>query len=174
MEFYLRFAAQFGGGIPAYLVNIPPEAAIEIETALDLLRGGEFAGIVDPEAKAAQFAALDAAYLSGDDRNLAASRAGGAHGVVSSSASAVPELVVALDAAVMAGASGRVEQLGAMMAEFLAWADEFPFPVIVKVAAGVRGVKVGAQSVPLPPTRQRRLDAFREWFAGWSAELKQV
>ena len=61
-----------------------------------------------------------------------------------------------------------------MLQEFLSWTAQFPFPVLVKVAAGLRGVKLGAQSVPLSPGRQKKLDAFREWFQGWLPALKRL
>jgi dihydrodipicolinate synthase/N-acetylneuraminate lyase len=112
--------------------------------------------------------------LSGDDANLVESRRGGAHGVLSSAACAVPELVVALDAALHNGNPDHAAHLGSMLQEFLSWGGSFPFPVLVKVAAGLRGVKLGGQSVPLSPGRQRKLDAFREWFQGWLPALKRL
>jgi dihydrodipicolinate synthase/N-acetylneuraminate lyase len=110
---------------------------------------------------------LPVAYLSGDDANLVESRRRGAHGLVSSAACAIPEIVVALDAALRNGDQEQVARLESMLQEFLGWAVQFPFPVLVKVATGLRGVKLGAQSVPLSPERQRQLDAFGEWFLGW-------
>jgi 4-hydroxy-tetrahydrodipicolinate synthase len=174
-EFYLQFAGQMGGGIPIYLANTPAvTTAIAPETARDLLATGHFAGIEDPAAKAALFADLPVAYLSGDDASLAASRRGGAHGAMSSAACAVPELVVALDCALRNGNPEHAARLDCMLQEFLDWSVQFPFPVLVKAAAGLRGVKLGAQSVPLSPVRQRRLDAFREWFQGWLPALKRL
>ena len=172
-EFYLQFAYQMGRGIPAYLANTPAvTTAIAPETATCLLASGHFAGIADAAADAARYAAFPVAYLSCDDANLAESRRGGAHGVLSSAACAIPELVVALDGALRNGDRERGARLESMLQEFLGWAGEFPFPVLVKVAAGLRGVKVGAQSVPLSPGRQSRLDAFGVWFQGWLPALK--
>src|ERR1017187_10364090 len=174
-EFYLQFAGQMGGGIPAYLANTPGvTTAIAPETAGDLLATGHFAGMVDPAAAAGRFAGFPAAYLSGDDANMVASRRGGAHGVLSSAACAIPEIVVALDGALRSGNQEQAARLEPMLQEFLAWADQFPFPVLVKVAAGLRGVKLGAQSVPLSPGRQRQLEAFCEWFQGWLPALKRL
>jgi 4-hydroxy-tetrahydrodipicolinate synthase len=174
-EFYLHFARQIGSGIPAYVANTPSvTSAIEPETARELLATGHFAGVVDPSANAAFFAELPVAYLCGDDHNLAASRRGGAHGLLSSAACAVPELVVALDGAIHNGSVERAAQLEATLQEFLYWTAQFPFPVLVKVAAGLRGVKLGAQSVPLSSGRQKKLDGFREWFQGWLPALKRL
>jgi dihydrodipicolinate synthase/N-acetylneuraminate lyase len=137
-----------------------------------LLATGHFAGMVDPAAAAGRFAGFPAAYLSGDDANMVASRRGGAHGVLSSAACAIPEIVVALDDALRNGNREREARLEAMLLEFLGWVGEFPFPVLVKVATGLRGVKVGTQSVPLSPGRQSKLDAFGVWFQGWLPGLK--
>ena len=167
-EFYLQFACQMGGGMAIYLANTPEvTTAIAPETARELLATGHFAGIEDAAANAAFFAALPIAYLSGDDANLVESRRRGAHGLLSSAACAIPEIVVALDGALRDGNQERVARLEPMLQEFLGWAGQFPFPVLVKAAAGLRGVKVGAQLVPLSSERQHQLDAFREWFAGW-------
>jgi 4-hydroxy-tetrahydrodipicolinate synthase len=174
-EFYLQFARQIGGGIPAYLANTPAvTTAIAPETAGALLATGHFAGIVDPAADAARFAAFPAAYLSGDDANMVESRRGGAHGVLSGAACAIPEIVVALDDALRNGNREREAHLESMLQEFLGWADRFPVPVLVKVAAGLRGLKMGTQSVPLSPGRQSQLDAFGVWFEGWLPALKRL
>jgi 4-hydroxy-tetrahydrodipicolinate synthase len=172
-EFYLQFAGQLGGGIRTYLANTPAvTTAIAPETARGLLGTGHFAGIEDPAANAAFFAALPVAYLSGDDANLVASRRSGAHGLLSSAACAIPEIVVALDRALRAGNQQQAARLDSMLQEFLSWDDRFPFPVLLRVATGLRGIKLGAQPVPLSPGRQRQLDAFREWFQGWLPALK--
>jgi dihydrodipicolinate synthase/N-acetylneuraminate lyase len=174
-EFYLQFAGQMGRGIPTYLANTPAvTTAIASETARDLLATGHFAGIEDPTANAATFAVFPVAYLSGDDANLSQSRRGGAHGALSSAACAIPEVVVGLDGALRNGHPEQAARLESMLQEFLVWAAQFPFPMVVKVAAGLRGVKLGNQSVPLSPGRQRQLDAFREWFQGWLPTLKRL
>jgi 4-hydroxy-tetrahydrodipicolinate synthase len=174
-EFYVQFACQLGGGVPAYLANTPSVTTpIAPETARELLATGHFNGIEDPDANAAFFDTLPIAYLSSDDANLSAARRAGAHGLLSGAACAVPELVVALDAALRNGDREHTARLESMLQEFLGWAGAFPFPVLLKVAAAQRGIKVGPQSVPLSPGRQRKLDAFREWFQGWLPALKGV
>ena len=174
-EFYLQFACQMGGGMPVYLANTPTvTTAIAPETAGDLLATGHFAGIVDPAANAARFAAFPAAYLSGDDGNMVASRRGGAHGVLSSAACAIPEIVVALDDALRSGNREQEARLELLLQEFLGWVGEFPFPVLMKVATRLRGVKMGIQTVPLSPGRQSKLDAFGVWFRGWLPALKEL
>jgi 4-hydroxy-tetrahydrodipicolinate synthase len=174
-EFYLQFARQMGGRIRTYLANTPAvTTAIAPETASDLLATGHFAGIADPAANAPRFAAFPIAYLSSDDTNLVESRRGGAHGLLSSAACAIPEIVVALDGALRNGSPEQAARLESMLQEFLGWAGQFPFPVLMKVATGLRGVKLSAQSVPLSPGRQSKLDAFGEWFQGWLPALKRL
>ena len=91
----------------------------------------------------------------------------GAGGIVSGIASAVPELMVALDGALRAGAQERIQPLQARVIEFLEWMDQFPFPVGIKEAAKQRKLKMGAPAVPLSEPESRRLEEFREWFPGW-------
>jgi dihydrodipicolinate synthase/N-acetylneuraminate lyase len=81
--------------------------------------------------------------------------------------------VVALDCALSQGNSNAAEQCDARIHEFLAWSAEFPSPLLVKVAAGVRGLKPGLPAMPLSPARQHRLDEFRRWFEGWLPTVKQ-
>jgi 4-hydroxy-tetrahydrodipicolinate synthase len=174
-EFYLQFARQMGGGVPIFLANTPGVTTpIAPETARDLLATGNFAGIEDPCAMAGYFAAVSVVYLSGDDRNMVESRLSGAHGLLSSAACAVPEIVSALDGALRLGDQEKAVRYESMLQEFLAWAGEFPFPLPLKVAAGLRGIQMGSQSVPLSPGCQRKLDAFSEWFRGWLPALQRL
>jgi hypothetical protein len=54
-----------------------------------------------------------------------------------------------------------------MLQEFQGWTQRFAQPVVLKVAAELRGLKVGPLPVPVSAERQRALDEFREWFRGW-------
>jgi len=174
-EFYLQFARQMGGGVRIYLANTPGVTTpIAAETARDLLATGDFAGIEDPCAMAGYFAAWPVAYLSGDDRNMVESRLSGAHGLLSSAACAVPELVLALDCALRTGDREKTVRFESMLQDFLARAREFPIPLPLKMAAGLRGIQVGGQLVPLSPGCQRKLDAFSEWFRGWLPALQRL
>ncbi len=173
-EFYTQFAAQVRGNNDLWIANTPSvTSAIAPETALDLLSTGRFAGIEDPGSNAAFFSQLPVAYLSSDDAAIPLARSSGARGIVSNVACALPELVVALDCALSQGNSSAAEQCDARIHEFLAWSAAFPSPLLVKVAAGVRGMKPGAPAMPLSPARQHRLDEFRRWFEGWLPAVKQ-
>ena len=173
-EFYLQFAAQSRcNGL--WIANTPDfTSPIAPETALELLATERFAGLEDPAANAPFFAALPVAYLSSDDSAIARARCSGAHGIVSGAACVVPELVVGLDRAVRSGDRAGAERLDSLLHEFLAWAVEFPYPLLLKVAAGLRGLKVGSPAMPLSPGRQRRLDEFREWFEDWLPAAKTL
>jgi len=85
----------------------------------------------------------------------------------------VPELMMALDRAVVSGDRTAAVHLDELLQEFLAWIDLFPQPVAIKVAVDLRGLKTGPLPVPLPPEKQKKLDEFREWFRGWLPVMKE-
>lgn len=180
-EFYLQYAVRIGTGVPVYIYNIPSfTSGITPETALELLATGQFAGIKDSSGDYSYFARLKElaaqqpfTLLVGDDALFTRARIEGADGVVSGSAAAVPELMVALDRAIAAGASDRIAALEARLAEFLAWTGRFPTPVGVKTALEVRGLKIGPPSLPLAPRTALLLDEFREWFGPWLSEVNK-
>ena len=61
-----------------------------------------------------------------------------------------------------------------MLQEFHAWETRFAQPVILKVAAELRGLKVGPLPVPVSPERGRVLDEFRDWFRAWLPAVKKL
>lgn len=162
-EFYLRFSDHSSG--QAYLEHQPAfTTGIEVETARELLATGHFAGIVDGTG---EHAAAGLAAVVANDRLFARARCSGAS-VVSEAACALPDLIVALDRAIAAGRVEEMERLQARLQEFLDLMDRFPPTALLRVATGLRGIKTGPLAMPLPPEKQRRMDEFREWFAGWS------
>jgi 4-hydroxy-tetrahydrodipicolinate synthase len=180
-EFYLQFAAAAGGTARIFLYNIPFFTnEIAVETALGLLSTGLFAGIKDSSGQYESFERLLAlcaekpfTLLVGNDRIFTQARRAGGHGIVSGIACAAPELLVALDRAILENRTGQAARLDAKLQEFIAWHDRFPTPVAIKVAATARGLKVGPLATPLAPATQKRLDEFREWFAGWLPEVQK-
>jgi len=174
-DFYLQFAAQFPRGTSIYISNTPSVTTpIEPATALELLGTGLFHGIDDSSADGQCFAGKPFVWLAGDDAHAARARSQGAQGVVSAAATAVPELICALDCASRTGNRDRAERLDAMLQDFLQWTGRFAPPVILKVAAELRGIKVGPLPVPVSPERQRILDEFRSWFQGWLPAVKKL
>jgi 4-hydroxy-tetrahydrodipicolinate synthase len=172
-EFYLQFAAQLPKSAAIYISNTPSVTTpIEPATSLELLATGRFAGIED--ASPGYFAGQGYAWLATDDGTAAAARLKGAHGIVSAAASAAPELLCALDCALRNGNREEATRLEAMLAEFHGWMAQFAQPVILKVAAELRGIKVGPLPVPVSQERQRVLEEFRCWFRNWLPGVKKL
>ena len=174
-EFYRQFVSETPVGTAVYIVNTPSVTTpIAAETALDLLSTGHFAGIEDSGTDGACFALQRYCWLAGDDATIASARLLGASGVVSSVANAVPELIRELDCALRSGNATRAASLDAMLQEFHAWNGRFAQPVVLKVAAELRGLKMGPLPVPVSAERARILDEFREWFRDWLPAVKKL
>ena len=179
--FYLRFAEELSRDIPVFLYNIPAfTSPLEPRTAIELLSTGAFAGIKDSSGDLDGFALLrdhkqtrDFTLLAGWDSIYARVRADGADGMISGVASAMPELMVALDRAVVSGDRERTHTLDAYVAEFLAWYGRFPAPVAIKEANRLRGIKAGAFAAPLGPEGDRALAEFGAWFRDWLEPVLQ-
>jgi 4-hydroxy-tetrahydrodipicolinate synthase len=181
-EFYLQFAAQVGAGAAIFLCNIPSFASeIAVESALNLLETGLFAGIENAGGDLEYFARLkpaaDArpfALLVANDALFTRARSeGGCSGAISLAACAVPELMLALERAITSGNQQAATRLDEMLQEFRAWIDWFPQPAAIKAALGLRGLQTGPLPVPLSPEKRKKLDEFREWFQGWLPGMKK-
>lgn len=172
LEFYLRFREQVPRRIPVFLYNIPQFTnSIAIETATALLTTGLFAGIKDSSGNQQYFEQLLAlkgqarfTLLCGNDRLARWARASGAEGIVSGCACAVPELLVALDRAPSNALESR-------LMEFIARIEQFPVPVGIKVAVGLRNLKTGPLAIPLNAAKCIVLEEFKTWFALWSKNV---
>jgi 4-hydroxy-tetrahydrodipicolinate synthase len=180
-EFYVQFAAHMSGSVPLVISNDPRHTtAIEPETARELLAGRGIAAVEDGSTTVEAFERMRAAVngqtriLAGSDDYLVRAFQAGAHGAVSAMAGVVPELVIALERATRAGALDEAVALDRKVQEFLVWRREFPEPAILKTAAALRGVKVGALLAPLSAARKKRLEEFREWFQGWLPAIKKL
>lgn len=179
-KFYLDFAAQTRCELPIYLYNIPAFTnEIEISSALSLLDTGLFAGIKDSGGSWEYFIELrDHAtnkpftILVGQDRLFARARAAGAHGIVSGVACAVPELMVAIEAAVASNEPDRVQALDARLGEFIDRISMFPAPVGIKEAVRQRGIKSGAAAIDLGGQERERMEQFLSWFGPWLAAVR--
>ena len=180
-KFFLDFAGQIPPGVPVYLYNIPQFTnELEISTALDLLSTGLFAGIKDSSGSWDYFTRLrDHAtnkpytIFIGDDRLFARARAVGAHGVVSGVACAVPELMLAIEAAVQCGEQDRVQALDARLNEFVQHILRFPAPMGIKEAVRYRHIKAGPCSIDLGGAEQEQMKQFLAWFGPWLAAVRE-
>lgn len=174
-EFYRQFIAEVDGRTPVYLYNIPQFTnAIPPEVMEDLLASGAFTGIKDSSGDWELFerlAALRAKHsfrlLVGNDLIYRRARAVGADGIVSGAAAAVPELLVALDRAVVAKDESRADELDGRVHEFLGWLDKFPATIGVKLAACARGWKLEHTAVPYDEPTLEAKKEFEEWFKEW-------
>ncbi len=174
-EFFLRFAEARPANLPLLLYNIPAFTnEISAETARDLLSTGLFAGIKDSSGSLDFFQRLKAlrsqrafTLLVGDDRIFTEARMQGADGVISGVSGVVPELVIAIERAVQAGAASRAQSLDRRLREFIAWLDRFPVPAGIKLALAERGMPSGHETVVLGPERRRLGEQFRAWFRKW-------
>jgi 4-hydroxy-tetrahydrodipicolinate synthase len=190
-EFYTQFAARVGAGTPLLLSNTPQfTSGIATRTALELLETGLYAGIEEGGDDLEVFACLKTAsaalgftLLTGNDRVLTRARFGQgagerssqpACGAISEAGCALPELLMALDRAMDAADLEAVARLDALLQEFLGWVEQFPRPLLLKVATGLRGLKTGPISVPLAAAKQKRLEEFREWFGAWLPGMKRI
>lgn len=174
-EYYLRFAGSLGNTVPFFLYNIPSFTnAVSYETVAELLSTGLFAGIKDSSGQLDNFHRLKTlrervpfTFLVGNDTVFTQERSQGADGVISGVACALPELLLGLDRAILAGSSERREQLEIRLQEFISRANQFPVPVGIREATAVRGLKTGPSAVPLGAGMEQQLTQFRNWFRDW-------
>jgi 4-hydroxy-tetrahydrodipicolinate synthase len=170
-EFYLKFA-EMSHGAPIYLYNIPAfTSEIAVETVVQLLSTGRFAGIKDSSGDWDNFLVLNRykqehpyTLLVGNDAIFARAREAGADGVVSGVACALPELLLSLDLAIAQRDKAEVQRLDARLHAFLGRIERFPTPVAIKAALAARSIKTGPLPVPLARETQAALDEFKEWF----------
>ena len=178
-EFYMRFAHETGGAVPVLLHNQPAfTSALEIDTVRRLADTGRFAGIEDCGADPGFLNQLldlkrgrPFAVLAGNERIAAHALRGGADALISCCACAIPELVVALAAAIAANDHPRADHLNDRLLEFVSWTEQFPAPVAIKRAVALRKQKSGADLIPLAPATAQRLEEFSKWFVKWQAAL---
>jgi 4-hydroxy-tetrahydrodipicolinate synthase len=169
-EFCRIFAQEIGDAVPILLYNVPAYTSpIELPTVKRLLDSGRFAGIKDSSGDPEFLQSLLGlrseqafALFVGHDRLAAGALRGGADGVFSGCAAAIPELVVAV-----AKAGGKAEILNRYLEEFVAKLECFPAPIVIKQALGLRGQKPGEFAIPFDAGRTVELRQFSDWFTAW-------
>jgi 4-hydroxy-tetrahydrodipicolinate synthase len=170
-EFYIQLASQIDCRAAVYLHNTPAvTSGIATETAAELMSTERFAGVVDSSGNLDMARAMPH-VLTGDDAIYAEARRSGLCGGVSELACAAPELMMALERAIIR-TGAEVDALADKIREFVAWARQFPAPVALKTATALRGLKTGSFPVPLTPAKRRKLEEFREWFRDWLGAVK--
>jgi len=174
-EFYRQFMKEVHGKTPVYLYNIPQFTdAIPPEVMDELLGSGAFAGIKDSSGDWNSFERLLALrakqpfqLIIGNDAIYRRARAMGADGIVSGVAAAVPELLVALERAIVANDDARADELDGRLQEFLEWLGRFPATVGIKVAASARGWKMAHTAVPYDERTLAAKGEFENWLKDW-------
>ena len=164
---------------PVLLYNIPQfTTGLSIETISSLISEGAAVGVKDSSGDAQLFSQIQAlrdqhdfALMVGNDALATSGRAGGCDGVISGVASAIPELLLALDRAGRTQAAEVVTRLDARLHQFLDYCDKLPTPMAVKEATAARGLKLGPHSLSCDAHLQRAVDEFREWFRGWLPQV---
>lgn len=177
--FYYRFRENADLQIPILLYNIPQFGnGIPVELALELIRDGVVQGIKDSSGKWDYLSALIAArreqpftLMCGNDTVYALAAREGVSGVISGTACAVPELMVALSKAMSGEDQELAAKLETRLLEFLAWSERFPTPVGVREATCLRGMPLGPNASPASEHHKGLLEEYRNWFRSW---LKDV
>lgn len=174
-EFYREFAKLTGSGIPIYLYNLPFFTnPISPGLAEGLFGTGAFAGIKDSSGEWQMFEALRRLQANtvfklfiGQESIYLRGRLAGADGIISGIAAAVPELLVAMDRAILASNRQRAERLNFYLQELATRMGNFPPTVGIKHAAMARGWKVGPFALPFDRETAMKLIDFQQWFRGW-------
>jgi dihydrodipicolinate synthase/N-acetylneuraminate lyase len=182
LAFYELFVREADIDVPILLYNIPCFTnPIPFNVSERLLRGGLAQGMKDSSGDAAgyeQLARLRSehpfTYMMGSDSLFVRARSeGGVDGGVSGCASAIPELLVALNRAIGNKSQEVVARLETRLQQFIGWTELLAVPVCVREAAAVRGLKVGPHAIPLRGEQERIVAQFREWFKPWLAEVQR-
>ena len=176
-----HFVDQAGLDIPIYLYNIPAFTSdMDLHLLERLLASGKFAGLKDSSGNEENFLYLRALrerhpfkFMMGSDPLFALSRGRGLDAAVSGVASAVPELMTALDRAMRKDVPEVVTRLEVRLGQFVGWLDKFPVPVAIREAVSLRGIKAGPPAAPLSAAELRTLDEFRTWFKAWLPDVQK-
>jgi dihydrodipicolinate synthase/N-acetylneuraminate lyase len=170
--FYARFFEAMRGRIAVYLYNLPIFTnPLSAALATRLLTEMPFAGVKDSSGEWDSFetfrqlrAQREFRLIAGHEKIYLRARASGAAGIISGVAAALPELMVALDRAILAGKQERAAQLDGYVHELLAWLGRFPATVGIKQAAVARGWKQDHFAAPADPVL---LAEYRDWLSAW-------
>lgn len=154
--------------LPIYLYNIPFfTGTIPVEVSHRLLSSGHWTGIKDSSGQPEYLAALQdtgKTLLVGNDSAIQASRRQGAAGVISGCAACIPELICALDHAVVSGNEAKEAVLRELLGQFFTWLDRFPTPVGIELGCHIRKLPSRRHDIWLPTQVQ---EEFTAWFNDW-------
>lgn len=179
IAYYQAYARQTAGMAPPLLYNLPFFTnGMKPETACTILQSGSFAGIKDSSGDPVLFDALHALrqqipfrLLLGNDRLLASHRHR-ADGVISGCACGIPELITAIDRAVVRGDHDARARRGALLDAYIQRIEPFPTPFGIQLTLAARGFKKAAAPLPLGPTEKKLAEEFPAWFRGFEAAMR--
>ncbi len=174
-DFYRQVMETTEAEIPLLLYNLPQfTSPVTFDTARQLLSDGIVQGINDSSGDASLFDQLHAyrqehsfSLMLGNESLAVPALSAGCDGIISGVACAVPELLIALNRAVTAGATEIVTRLIVRLRQFIEWSDKLPTPVSIKEATAARGLKLGPHALSCEGRLEQEIGTFREWFQGW-------
>ena len=179
--FCLDAAAAIGG--PVLLYDLPSfTTPLATETILRLFATApHIVGIKDSSGQRDRLATLADArgdrpwrLLVGDDAVLVDAMAAGWDGVISGTAGAFPELMLALTRAGRAGDEATLGVLVPLLHELFGQQGQFPTPWGIRVGLEARGLAIGPTPLPLSPGRAAQRASYLAWAPGWLARVEQA
>ena len=173
--FYQQVSSILDNQLPIYLYNLPAFTnPLSFPLIQRLLGLPGVAGIKDSSGDPKLLADLlalrktqDFQMLAGQERLLVEARQGGADGAVSGLSAAVPELIVALDRAVLDKDSERLALLRNRLDEYLRFVDALPPVLAIRETAAFRGWIHNEPTIPLSPASQAKVNELRAWLTDW-------
>ena len=177
-DFYREAAKRIKG--PVLIYNLPFTSLIEPETTVKLINSVDnIVGVKDSSGSLATLEALegreDVCRILGNDKVLAeALRRNLIDAVISGPAGVVPEIVVALFAAIEAKDDKRFEKLAVLFDDIIEKTDSFAYPWALKLIAAKREIFSAELPFALSKTRQKQAEALEDWFEDWMEQVKEV
>jgi dihydrodipicolinate synthase/N-acetylneuraminate lyase len=177
--FYRELAEQAEIEIPIMVYNIPEFASpVSLGVVRELLQDGVVHGVKDSSGDWEYLSSLIRArreqpytLMVGNDRLCCRAIPEGVSGVISGTACALPELMMAVQRAIAGGDREAASRLDRRVAEFSERAEHMPVPIAIREATAARGFKVGPHATALSEHDQRITSEFREWFTGWLPDV---
>jgi dihydrodipicolinate synthase/N-acetylneuraminate lyase len=175
LAFYRRLAQVVEGRTRLFLYNLPFFTnRLSYGVIEPLLLSGAYAGIKDSSGDRDLLRRLNTLHttnpfiwLAGNESLYLEARLGGADGIVSGVAGAIPELIVAMDRAIAGKSSAQAVRLNGLLTEFLGWLDKFPATIAIKQAAVARGWKLDHSAFHFDEGTHIEIHTFRRWLEEW-------
>ncbi len=173
--FYQEITAILEGQVAIYVYNLPAFTnPLSVELITRLLQLPGVAGIKDSSGDPKLLSHLqqlrkrfEFRLLAGNESLYVEARMAGADGTVSGLAAALPELLVALDRAILSREEHRVLLLRQRLCEFLGWVEVLPPVLAIRETAAFRGWIKNEAVLPMSPATQAKVRELHAWLAVW-------